>query len=208
LGRWQLLLSELRDNFCLFTVYPQNLPLSAPMLHSGSELVLDMDRYGVKDPTKRLVPFLLSLSQKSPPFAVLSRYYIHNVITGAHHLFYFYHDAVSKPILYDDVKLRSSIISRHDTRNYLNWYLEFAYLTVGIAPLTRQPYPQNRMLEILRTMKKFWLLTFGPQDTIVVCLEVQQRWLYVSLRQKLMQQWTALKSNDTQTFSYEQQQNH
>ena len=62
-------------------------------------------------------------------------------------------------------------------------------------------HPSVKFYEILRTMVSFWKRTYGAQDTTVVCLEVQQRWLYVSLRKKLMQQWAALKSNDAALFA-------
>jgi len=37
----------------------------------------------------RLVPFLLSLFVPKATFALLTRYYIVNAVTGAHHLFVF-----------------------------------------------------------------------------------------------------------------------
>jgi len=38
----------------------------------------------------RQLPFLLSLfGEKKAPFAILTRYYIFSLITGAHHLFVF-----------------------------------------------------------------------------------------------------------------------
>jgi hypothetical protein len=31
-------------------------------------------------------------------------------------------------------------------------------------------------------MRTFWHYEFGPQETVVVCLEIQQRWLFVQLK--------------------------
>ncbi len=41
-------------------------------------------------------------------------------------------------------------------------------------------------MQMLRVMKDFWYQTFGAQDTLAVCLEVQQRVLFDDLRRKLL----------------------
>jgi hypothetical protein len=145
-------LSELRDNFFLFTYQPKSLPVLAPWVLDGNDSKLDWSFTSPKDHTRRLVPFLLSLSVVKAPFWFLTRYYILNVITGAHHLFVFgakeSHRENFFPLL-----TKHPVIQRADTKKYLHWYFDHAYTTLG--------YPQQKeesasAFQLLKTMNYYW----------------------------------------------------
>jgi hypothetical protein len=85
---WQNALSDLRNNYIMFSPKPTVLPVTKSAMHyRAQDLEIGMFKTGVKDDTGRKVPFLLSLAKKRAPFSILTRYLIINSVTGAHHIF-------------------------------------------------------------------------------------------------------------------------
>ena len=68
-------------------------------------------------------------------------------------------------------------IVRNDIKLYMHNYIQRALKTIGDARKIWYCDP----LRLLDAMHKFWHLTGCAQDTIVVCLEVQQLYLYMHL---------------------------
>jgi hypothetical protein len=144
---------------------------------SGEFLVL-ISRFSSKLPSP--IPFAESMLLIKPPFAILTRYYVYSNVTGAHHLFMFGSKTVPEPKMWFPMLRVQPQFVRTDTSKYLRWYFDFAYETVGL------PKPDWRVLkpfDLFRVMRTFWHYEFGPQETVVVCLEIQQRWLFVQLKE-------------------------
>ena len=89
LARWQILLSELRDHYELFSIRPVFPVAMDNAANETPNLVVDRSDVGPKEVRDRLVPFVSSLRVESPKFGYLTRYYIFNCVTGAHNLFFF-----------------------------------------------------------------------------------------------------------------------
>lgn len=115
----------------------------------------------------------------SPPFAILTRYYVLSLITGAHHLFVF----GSKHVENDDIWFQQLHYQpkfiRSDIRAYLRWYFDFAHSSCGL-PLPN--YGSLMPFDMLKVMHVFWYKNFGVQESVVVCLEMQQRHLFIELK--------------------------
>jgi hypothetical protein len=75
---------------------------------------------------------------------------------------------------------------------YLVSYFFMAFRQIGDP----RDFQMLTPFQLLSAMHSFWLQTFGPQDTIVVCLEVQQRFLFANLKQRLQQSIRDLKAVD------------
>lgn len=71
---------------------------------------------------------------------------------------------------------------RDDIKHYMHFYIQDALKTIGDG---RRMY-YFTPLQLLDAMHKFWHLTGCAQDTIVICLEVQQLYLYVHLYRELL----------------------
>ncbi len=78
LARWQELVTELRDNYVLFSVFPdrQRIGNLGSTAIFPPKLRLDMSETGPIVP--QYVPFLASLIHKKPKFGILSRYLVFN----------------------------------------------------------------------------------------------------------------------------------
>jgi hypothetical protein len=81
---------------------------------------------------------------------------------------------------------------RQDLKEHVFWYIDMAYETLGVP--TYSDRKLRNPFQTLRVLRDFWDLVARQQDTIVVCLEVQQRFLYVGMRRRLMEWIEQLKS--------------
>jgi len=81
--------------------------------------------------------------------------------------------------MYDELKPH---IEREDTPRYLHHYFKRALETIG------EPRKMNELtpLQLLKAMREYWHLTGCAQDTLAICLEVQQLFLYVKLFRELL----------------------
>ena len=61
--------------------------------------------------------------------------------------------------------------------------MQFMYEQVGLAPPTKTQ--KLSAFEVLRVAATYWKRCFGPQDTLLICLEVQQMWMYYYFKKKL-----------------------
>ena len=71
---------------------------------------------------------------------------------------------------------------RDDIKLYLHFYIQDALKTIGDGRRMYMCTP----LQLLDAMHKFWHLTGCAQDTVVICLEVQQLYLYLHLYRELL----------------------
>ena len=183
---WQEAMTDLRDNFYTFSIKPVTLPTAvatggeAP--YAAKELELNWHKAHLLDRTERHLPFLLSLARTVVPFSILTRYLVFNQITGMFHLFHFQQapESDSERKFFSD-HFFAPAVARRDIKLYLLHYFDQAFKTVGEAARMASLTP----LEALAVMRSFWHLTGCAQDTIVICLEVQQLHLYRQLKKRL-----------------------
>ncbi len=118
-------------------------------------------------------------------FSLLYRYYVLSTSTGADHLFYFRSTGNNSDLvsLYPfNVHLKDcNDFSRKDTRGVLEHYVKLAYRLTGTERKDEIATP----IDDLKRMVEFWLRYHGKQDSIIICLEIQQRLLYEYCRRKL-----------------------
>ena len=62
---------------------------------------------------------------------------------------------------------------REDTLGYISWYIRYAYWLLG-----RQRFKEASPYDDLLVMFKFWQEGFNQQDTKVICLEIEQKFLF------------------------------
>ena len=75
------------------------------------------------------------------------------------------------------------MMGRKDTRGVLDWYIKQAYQLVK----TKQQRMGNATpLQDIEVMKEFWVQYHDGQDTMMLCLEIQQRYLYEDRRAKFL----------------------
>ena len=74
------------------------------------------------------------------------------------------------------------MVKRRDILLYLHWYFRYALRVLGDPRHVTELTP----IEMLLQMQKFWHLTFDSQDTVTICLEVQQLYLYRHLKHGLL----------------------
>lgn len=166
-----------REKFRGWMLVPSSLPVHKPYM-DVVDMKLTLVHFGKRQ--KRQIPFLLSLLIENPPFAVLTRYYILNSVTGSHHLFQFRQKKHVRDKWFPLSDAQPNC-SRTDMKAYFMWYVDFAYEKLGL-PL---PDESNlRAFDILQVMSEFWNVSCGPQDSIAICLEIQQRFLYLYFRDK------------------------
>lgn len=83
------------------------------------------------------------------------------------------------------------LLKRDDTAGLLEWYLNLAYIRQseerGLKGLTK---PRDD----LKLMLKYWAVFQNGQDSILMCLEIQQRLLYEELKVKLYKDVDYLES--------------
>lgn len=131
LAYWQELLSELRNNFNLFSIQPDSVPVTEMDTVASSKrppITLDLSMVGPKAP--RLVPFVASLMYANPKFACLTRYYILNCVTGAHGLFIFQQE----PKVAENFFARNDHnpkFKRKDLMAYVQHYINYAHDQIG-----------------------------------------------------------------------------
>ena len=158
--------------------------------YDEEELEVNQHKVHLKDQLGKHIPFLLSLIRKSVPFCVLTRYLVLNVVTGMMHLYHFEQSTDEAGLkkgrfgLYKELKPH---FRREDTPRYLHRYFERALETIGEPKKMYELTP----LQLLLAMREYWHLTGCAQDTLVICLEVQQLFLYVKLYREL-RQWHKL----------------
>ena len=186
-------LTDLRQNFYPLSIKPINLPTEtngqAMPPYDEEDLEVNQHKAHLKDRVGRYLPFLLSLTKETVPFCVLTRYLVLNVVTGMFHLYQF-DQSEEKHLknglfaMYKDLKPQ---FKRDDTPRYLHHYFERALQTIGEPKKMFELNP----LELLIAMREYWHLTACAQDTLAICLEVQQLFLYVKLYREL-RQWHKL----------------
>ena len=76
----------------------------------------------------------------------------------------------------------------------MSWYIDFAYRTVGIPQMNLNFC--HTPMQTLSVMGKFWFKTATAQDTLAICLEVQQRFFYGALKDRFIEEWKNLKKNE------------
>jgi len=153
--------------------------------YDESQFEVNTHKVHLKDESGRTIPFLLSLTRKSVPFCVLSRYLVLNLVTGMLHLYQFEQSKeqdIRKGLFafHNDLKCQ---MKRDDTPRYLHHYFERALKTIGEPKKMIELTP----LQLLVAMREYWHLTACAQDTLAICLEVQQLFLYVKLYRELVQ---------------------
>ena len=133
-------------------------------------------------------------------FRLLTRYYVISKISGAHHLFCVKakSDDLMRASFFRGV--RKPLFKNHFHANYLMWYLDFMYEQIGLAP-TGMKTP--KAFDVLLVAQRYWYQCVGAQDTMVVCLEVQQMWMYFFLRHKLMRWLKKLKKENDKEWPLE-----
>ena len=122
-------------------------------------------------------------------FSMFYRFYAISITTGADYLYYYRSTRNKDPRLHKNG--RSNLLSRQDTCGVLEMYLNNAY---RLQNQIRMPHATCE--EDLELMKKFWAEYYWGQDIMLICLEIQQRFLYDFVRQQFfdyIQKWqTAL----------------
>jgi len=166
---WQVLLTELRDDFRIFSVRPK-IPITIPCIKNESpDMILEQSKVGPIDSTKRLVPFLATLIHASVPFAFLNRYYVINCVTGAHGLFLCQQKNLNRQEFFSKSSYCPSF-ERENLEECVYWFIDFAFKAVG-TPFMHADFVLTP-LQVLEVMASFWYQTSVAQDTIVMCLEV------------------------------------
>ena len=185
---WQNALSDLRKKFFTYSIKPRSLPIvgweQGNVPYESDDLELSVHSMHTHDYSGRLYQFLLSLAIAKPPICVLSRYLIFNTVTGCFHLFNFrqLRANLTNPESKQFFRFPGGPrLQRRDMLLYVHEYFRYAFQVVG----TKQHWLLMKPTEVLFVMKKFWHLTGLAQDTIAICLEVQQLYLYVHLKHQL-----------------------
>ena len=125
---------------------------------------------------------MLSIHLDNVPFSILTRYLIFNKVTGYHHIFQFkqFKPTTEDPLtdyFFKSLK-KSPSVERKDIKLYLHWYFRYALRIIGDPRHPKKLTP----IEMLVQMRNFWHLTGDSQDTVAICLEVQQLYLYRLLK--------------------------
>ena len=82
------------------------------------------------------MPFLTSLLYEKPSFGLLSRYLIINCVTGAHSLFVFEQKtSLGRKKFFSDKSFEPKF-ERTDLQEYVYWFIDFAFKTVGMPVMT------------------------------------------------------------------------
>jgi hypothetical protein len=88
-------------------------------------------------------------------------------------------------------------VTRNDIKLYLHQYFRYALGVVGEPRKTHEMLP----MEVLKIMEQFWHLTGLAQDTVAICLEVQQLYLYSNLKYGLLAWFDRLPKANTKLKS-------
>lgn len=106
-------------------------------------------------------------------FPLYLRYLVLSTTTGADYLYFYRSTGSTAMELYAD---SPQIVERSDTIAHIEFYIMRAYKLI-----TKKRRPEDGSAtarDDLAVMKEFWQAYHGPQDTITICLEIQQRLLY------------------------------
>jgi hypothetical protein len=139
-----------------------------------------------------------TLRGKGFNFLLLTRYLVFNEVTGAVHLFKFQYDhedaKQQEPLFYPRLPLgrfmnplnfphyknidEEPLVSfdREDTAGYVRWYIKHAY------EIVKEPNrgPNTTPSDDLNIMCRYWTVFFHGQDTKIICLELDQKFLFVN----------------------------
>jgi len=166
--------------------------------YADGAVELGVHKYHLKDVTGKRIPFLLSLCDQTVPFSILTRYLVFNSVTGMMHLFN--HEQSSKEEIetgfFELPEQCMPKLVRTDIKRYMHFYIANALRTIGDATEMCSHTPR----ELLHSMSAFWHLTGCAQDTIVICLEVQQLYLYVHLYRELLSWYKMLPKLTLKAF--------
>jgi len=151
--------------------------------YAGGKFELNWHQYHLEYTSETHIPFLLSLSDGRVPFAVLTRYLVLNTVTGMLHLFdhHLSEPESLKNGFFAPLSGYRPKLVREDIQRYMHCYITRALGAIGDC----RPMHLRNPLQLLESMQKFWHLTGCAQDTIVICLEVQQLYLYLHLYREL-----------------------
>jgi hypothetical protein len=188
LAFWQKALSDLRRKFFTYSIKPRVLPITGladgDVPYDSDQLELSVSATHLHDESGIKYQFLLSLAQEKAPFCVLTRYLIFNTVTGCFHLYHFKQlwPTLKHPDTEQFFRFQGGPkLQRQDMRRLVHEYFRYAFGVVGEPRHWSSMHPT----QVLSVMMKFWHLTGLAQDTLAICLEVQQLYLYVHLKRGL-----------------------
>ncbi len=132
-------------------------------------------------------------------FSFYYRYYVFSTTTGHDYLFYYDTTDSAESTIYPHApRLKTQhLFTRSDTCGVLEWYLNVAHYRTG--RLQRVVFKTDPLSD-LAVMQEFWAKYHDGQDTITLCLEVQQRLLYERKRWQLIER-TGAAVAQIQAFS-------
>jgi hypothetical protein len=113
-------------------------------------------------------------------FSMFYRFYAMSTTTGADYLYYYRSTHNKENRLHNKGSLQ--LLSRPETCGVLEMYLNNAY---RMQKKVRTPFATCQ--EDLDLMQKFWTECYWGQDIILICLEIQQRFLYDHVRRQFLE---------------------